>query len=81
MSPLPALLAGAAVVLVIGLPAPRRALWPEAARRRELTLPPMWVLVTGSWFAGTLYDHFGYYAPAFGISVWTSTAASAIASS
>jgi len=23
----------------------------------------------GSWFAGALYDHFGYYAPAFGISV------------
>ncbi len=23
----------------------------------------------GSWFAGTLYDHFGYYAPAFGIGV------------
>jgi MFS family permease len=23
----------------------------------------------GAWFAGALYDHFGYYAPAFGISV------------
>ena len=23
----------------------------------------------GSWFAGFLYDHFGYYAPAFGIGV------------
>jgi hypothetical protein len=23
----------------------------------------------GSWFAGDLYDHFGYYAPAFGIGV------------
>jgi hypothetical protein len=23
----------------------------------------------GSWFAGALYDHFGYYAPAFGIAV------------
>ena len=23
----------------------------------------------GSWFAGYLYDHFGYYAPAFGIGV------------
>jgi hypothetical protein len=23
----------------------------------------------GAWFAGKLYDHFGYYAPAFGISV------------
>jgi MFS family permease len=23
----------------------------------------------GSWFAGALYDHFGYYAPAFGIGV------------
>jgi hypothetical protein len=23
----------------------------------------------GSWFAGALYDHYGYYAPAFGISV------------
>jgi MFS family permease len=23
----------------------------------------------GSWFAGVLYDHFGYYAPAFGVGV------------
>jgi predicted MFS family arabinose efflux permease len=23
----------------------------------------------GSWFAGMLYDHFGYYAPAFGSGV------------
>ena len=23
----------------------------------------------GSWFAGKLYDHFGYYAPAFGSGV------------
>ena len=23
----------------------------------------------GSWFAGALYDHFGYYAPAFAIGV------------
>jgi hypothetical protein len=23
----------------------------------------------GSWFAGALYDHYGYYSPAFGISV------------
>jgi hypothetical protein len=23
----------------------------------------------GSWFAGALYDHFGYYAPAFAVGV------------
>ena len=26
-------------------------------------------MAIGSWFAGTLYDHFGYYAPAFGAGV------------
>ena len=26
-------------------------------------------MAVGSWFAGRLYDHFGYYAPAFGSGV------------
>jgi len=42
----------------------------EASWRMPLTLfTAMSGMAFGSWFAGTLYDHFGYYAPAFGISV------------
>jgi MFS family permease len=42
----------------------------EASWRMPLTLfTAMSGMAFGSWFAGALYDHFGYYAPAFGISV------------
>ena len=42
----------------------------EASWRMPLTLfTAMSGMAFGSWFAGTLYDHFGYYAPAFGIGV------------
>jgi MFS family permease len=42
----------------------------EASWRIPLTLfTAMSGMAFGSWFAGALYDHFGYYAPAFGISV------------
>jgi MFS family permease len=42
----------------------------EASWRMPLTLfTAMSGMAFGSWFAGKLYDHFGYYAPAFGISV------------
>ena len=42
----------------------------EASWRMPLTLfTAMSGMAFGSWFAGSLYDHFGYYAPAFGISV------------
>jgi MFS family permease len=42
----------------------------EASWRIPLTLfTAMSGMAFGSWFAGSLYDHFGYYAPAFGISV------------
>jgi MFS family permease len=42
----------------------------EASWRMPLTLfTAMSGMAVGSWFAGALYDHFGYYAPAFGISV------------
>jgi MFS family permease len=42
----------------------------EASWRIPLTLfTAMSGMAFGSWFAGTLYDHFGYYAPAFGIGV------------
>ena len=42
----------------------------EASWRMPLTLfTAMSGMAFGSWFAGVLYDHFGYYAPAFGISV------------
>ncbi|MBN9089777.1 MAG: MFS transporter [Reyranella sp.] len=42
----------------------------EAAWRMPLTLfTAMSGMAFGSWFAGALYDHFGYYAPAFGIAV------------
>jgi MFS family permease len=38
----------------------------EAAWRMPLTLfTAMSGMAAGSWFAGFLYDHFGYYAPAF----------------
>ncbi len=41
----------------------------EASWRMPLTLfTAMSGMAFGSWFAGALYDHFGYYAPAFGIS-------------
>ena len=49
-----------------------RELFPsaEASWRMPLTLfTAMSGMAFGSWFAGALYDHFGYYAPAFGISV------------
>ena len=49
-----------------------RELFPasEASWRMPLTLfTAMSGMAFGSWFAGTLYDHFGYYAWAFGISV------------
>jgi MFS family permease len=42
----------------------------EASWRMPLTLfTAMSGMAFGSWFAGKLYDHFGYYAPAFGIGV------------
>ena len=42
----------------------------EASWRIPLTLfTAMSGMAFGSWFAGALYDHFGYYAWAFGISV------------
>jgi len=42
----------------------------EASWRMPLTLfTAMSGMAFGSWFAGALYDHFGYYAPAFSISV------------
>jgi MFS family permease len=42
----------------------------QASWRIPLTLfTAMSGMAFGSWFAGKLYDHFGYYAPAFGISV------------
>jgi MFS family permease len=42
----------------------------EASWRIPLTLfTAMSGMAFGSWFAGALYDHFGYYAPAFGIGV------------
>jgi MFS family permease len=38
----------------------------EASWRMPLTLfTAMSGMAAGSWFAGWLYDHFGYYAPAF----------------
>jgi MFS family permease len=42
----------------------------QASWRIPLTLfTAMSGMAFGSWFAGSLYDHFAYYAPAFGISV------------
>ena len=42
----------------------------EASWRMPLTLfTAMSGMAFGAWFAGKLYDQFGYYAPAFGISV------------
>jgi len=42
----------------------------EASWRMPLTLfTAMSGMAFGSWFAGTLYDHFGYYAWAFGLGV------------
>jgi MFS family permease len=42
----------------------------EASWRMPLTLfTAMSGMAFGSWFAGYLYDHFAYYAPAFGIGV------------
>jgi MFS family permease len=42
----------------------------QASWRIPLTLfTAMSGMAFGSWFAGAVYDHFGYYAPAFGISV------------
>ncbi len=42
----------------------------EASWRMPLTLfTAMGGMAFGSWFAGFLYDHFAYYAPAFGIGV------------
>jgi len=49
-----------------------RELFPsaEASWRMPLTLfTAMSGMAFGAWFAGALYDHFGYYRPAFGISV------------
>ena len=49
-----------------------RELFPasQASWRIPLTLfTAMSGMAFGSWFAGRLYDHFAYYAPAFGISV------------
>lgn len=49
-----------------------RELFPaaEASWRIPLTLfTAMGGMAVGSWFAGALYDHFGYYAPAFGTGV------------
>jgi MFS family permease len=43
----------------------------EASWRMPLTLfTAMSGMAFGSWFAGDLYDHFGYYAPAFGVGVF-----------
>jgi MFS family permease len=42
----------------------------QASWRIPLTLfTAMSGMAFGSWFAGALYDHFGYYAPAFGVGV------------
>ncbi len=42
----------------------------EVSWRMPLTLfTAMGGMAFGSWFAGLLYDHFGYYAPAFGLGV------------
>jgi len=42
----------------------------EASWRMPLTLfTAMSGMAFGSWFAGLLYDHFGYYAPAFAVGV------------
>ena len=42
----------------------------EASWRIPLTLfTAMSGMAFGSWFAGALYDSFGYYAPAFGLGV------------
>jgi MFS family permease len=42
----------------------------EASWRMPLTLfTAMGGMAFGSWFAGFLYDHFAYYAPAFGLGV------------
>ena len=42
----------------------------EASWRIPLTLfTAMSGMAFGSWFAGRLYDHYGYYAPAFGSGV------------
>jgi MFS family permease len=42
----------------------------EASWRMPLTLfTAMSGMAFGSWFAGLLYDHYGYYAPAFGLGV------------
>jgi MFS family permease len=42
----------------------------EASWRIPLVLfTAMSGMAVGSWFAGALYDHFGYYAPAFGMGV------------
>ena len=42
----------------------------EASWRMPLTLfTAMSGMAFGSWFAGMLYDHFAYYAPAFGLGV------------
>jgi MFS family permease len=49
-----------------------RALFPsyEASWRiPTLLFTAMSGMAFGSWFAGALYDHFGYYAPAFGVGV------------
>jgi MFS family permease len=49
-----------------------RALFPSyqaAWRVPTLLFTAMSGMAFGSWFAGALYDHFGYYAPAFGIGV------------
>ena len=42
----------------------------EASWRIPLVLfTAMGGMAFGSWLAGALYDHFGYYAPAFGLGV------------
>src|SRR5690606_17573166 len=42
----------------------------QASWRMPLTLfASMSGMAAGSWFAGLLYDHFGYYAPAFATGV------------
>ena len=49
-----------------------RELFPsaEASWRIPLVLfTAMSGMAFGSWFAGYIYDHFGFYAPAFGIGV------------
>jgi len=49
-----------------------RDLYPssQASWRIPLTLfTAMSGMAAGSWFAGLIYDHFGYYAPAFGSGV------------